>query len=681
MPSTLPPVLLIRRLIQHTLFGVLFVLRAIAVAIIWLAVLPWVTVWTWRMYFSMGESTYVITFFFPSSPYQLLHSPSALWISDQPRPILEEAPTLYQKVPYEPVVTPPKTLLARITTHPTWVTLSADIFTGQIIASLIVLTFVAVFLLREWISQNARPGVFEDEEPLPEDPLPVEVPEQDLLVPVVRMDALPNQPLQVLPREPIPTIQEDHGGIVEAAAMNEAENLEGNDWNRDQDADQPARHRRRIHSLDDEDDEGEEDGEGSSSLTYERRMQRRRLRANRAANAARRRMFPLQSTPSPSSSPGPLILPDENVNFEFTFTTPPVPSTSTSAVKDESPHHINRLQPRRSLSEPRWSPNYSTEFNTGSSQQSSFNFPPVPSEAANSNPSPNSFSFNLQQPPLLTPIENPTPLLATSASSSSFRRPQLPSTTFNINGSRVVSPLGSPSLATYCAPEELEGEAWPSGDGYFHDGERGDSQDENQQEEAGRVNGGGGTERVRRLGKAKEEGDEVEKVRGETTDIPIDVEKEGDDTDLGIEPEFRRYFADDVGFEIEGEENAQETKDDHAPGLQVLTDSSDSDSDEDDEDEGPGDAHRNLADHGMFDDAEEDDGEDDGLFDDDGQWEAVEFEDGEEILGQEGFPDAFANAEGGAGNGAREGNNEGLELNEDGDGNVEDDMEGAMEGR
>lgn len=64
MPNTLPPVLLIRRLIQHFLFGVLFVFRAIAVTIIWLAVLPWVTVWTWRMYFSMGESTYVITFFF-----------------------------------------------------------------------------------------------------------------------------------------------------------------------------------------------------------------------------------------------------------------------------------------------------------------------------------------------------------------------------------------------------------------------------------------------------------------------------------------------------------------------------------------------------------------------------------------------------------------------------------------
>lgn len=46
---------------------------------------------------------------------------------------------------------------------------------GQIIAALIVLTFVAVFLLREWVSQNARPGLFEDPMDAPlhvEDPVP-----------------------------------------------------------------------------------------------------------------------------------------------------------------------------------------------------------------------------------------------------------------------------------------------------------------------------------------------------------------------------------------------------------------------------------------------------------------------------------------------------------------------------
>ena len=46
--------------------------------------------------------------------------------------------------------------------HPMYRAISSDIFSGQIIASIIVLSFVAIFLLREWITQNARPGVFED---------------------------------------------------------------------------------------------------------------------------------------------------------------------------------------------------------------------------------------------------------------------------------------------------------------------------------------------------------------------------------------------------------------------------------------------------------------------------------------------------------------------------------------
>lgn len=58
MPSSLPFVLLVRRIVQQTFLGILFVIRAMAVSAIWLGVLPWVTVWTWRMYFSMGEATY-----------------------------------------------------------------------------------------------------------------------------------------------------------------------------------------------------------------------------------------------------------------------------------------------------------------------------------------------------------------------------------------------------------------------------------------------------------------------------------------------------------------------------------------------------------------------------------------------------------------------------------------------
>ncbi|KAF7289096.1 RING-CH-type domain-containing protein [Mycena chlorophos] len=168
MPSRLPPVLLLRRVAQQAFFALLFALRGVAVAAIWLAVLPWATVMTWRMYFAMGDST-------------------AWWISDTPRPT--ESPQYHS--PFHmffyaesTAVPPPDTLVGRVAAHPLWQSLSADIFTGQIIASLVVLTFVAVFLLREWISQNARPGVFEDDEqqqqqqeqPMPAAPEPAPAP-------------------------------------------------------------------------------------------------------------------------------------------------------------------------------------------------------------------------------------------------------------------------------------------------------------------------------------------------------------------------------------------------------------------------------------------------------------------------------------------------------------------------
>ncbi|KAJ3571047.1 hypothetical protein NP233_g4020 [Leucocoprinus birnbaumii] len=164
MPPRLPTILLARRLSQHVLLAIVFVLRAIAVAFIWLAVLPWVTVWTWRMYFSMGEST-------------------AWYISNLERQPGNDPTQYYQKISYDSSTPPPQTLIGRITSHPIWLALSADIFTGQIIASLIVLTFVAVFLLREWISQNARPGVFEDEELFPDMPPAVNDPPPQIPAP------------------------------------------------------------------------------------------------------------------------------------------------------------------------------------------------------------------------------------------------------------------------------------------------------------------------------------------------------------------------------------------------------------------------------------------------------------------------------------------------------------------
>ncbi|THU92959.1 hypothetical protein K435DRAFT_967467 [Dendrothele bispora CBS 962.96] len=173
MPSRLPPVLMVKRLLQQIFHMILLGLRAIAVVFVWLALVPLITVWSWRMYFSMGET-------------------AAWWISNRPRPPSGSAisdeypfnPIVYHLLQYYPPFTnfstnlfptldmhsdnsTVNTVFGRTINHPTWIALSADIFTGQIIASLIVITFVAIFLLREWIAQNARPGVFDDNEDVP----------------------------------------------------------------------------------------------------------------------------------------------------------------------------------------------------------------------------------------------------------------------------------------------------------------------------------------------------------------------------------------------------------------------------------------------------------------------------------------------------------------------------------
>ncbi|KAF8629103.1 hypothetical protein AX15_003588 [Amanita polypyramis BW_CC] len=179
MPSALPAPLLLRRLAQQVLYGALFGIRAIFVATIWLAALPWLTLLAWRFYFAMGEAT-------------------AWWISNRPRSESDEIASLFYYVVSADNSNPlPTSFLSWLMAHPLWRDLPADIFTGQIIASVIVLTFVAVFLLREWISQNARPGVFED------DDFPVEEqPPQP-----IRGGIAPPPPLPPPPIQPRPAIQ------------------------------------------------------------------------------------------------------------------------------------------------------------------------------------------------------------------------------------------------------------------------------------------------------------------------------------------------------------------------------------------------------------------------------------------------------------------------------------------
>ena len=56
MPKQIPLILFLRKFIQKVFWGIVLGLRGIMVVTIWLAILPYVTVWTWRFYFVMGEN-------------------------------------------------------------------------------------------------------------------------------------------------------------------------------------------------------------------------------------------------------------------------------------------------------------------------------------------------------------------------------------------------------------------------------------------------------------------------------------------------------------------------------------------------------------------------------------------------------------------------------------------------
>ncbi|KAJ3557499.1 hypothetical protein NM688_g1443 [Phlebia brevispora] len=165
MPSRLPLLLLGRRLAQQSGYALIFALRAVLVGLLWLAFLPWATIWTWRMYFTMGNST-------------------AWWISNRSRPQphlsrpLNVTSTLNDTLSSASINSTSATSISFFS-HPVVRAVSADIVAGQIIATVIVIAFVAIFLLREWISQNARPGVFDDGDAAPpeEAPAPAPVPQ------------------------------------------------------------------------------------------------------------------------------------------------------------------------------------------------------------------------------------------------------------------------------------------------------------------------------------------------------------------------------------------------------------------------------------------------------------------------------------------------------------------------
>ena len=524
----------------------------------------------------------------------------------------------------------PKSFPARLMAHPLWLSLSADIFTGQMIASLIVLTFIAVFLLREWISQNARPGVFEDEEALPDEPPAVEplnpppVPEAP-----VQQDQVAAQPQPQTPT-PIPLPQQLDATQPDAPQIEEVEAIviDSDRWFTPQTPSiqhksQKKKSRARDSDTDDERMfESEDDASPQQRGLNKRKMFHRRIRVARTTAARRRSFTPLQKSSTP------LAVPEQKAKFNFTF------KASSAPLTPEESYYL---------------PN--------------FNVPSGPSDANNDSASSPFPSVALHPPTADIPFslrrwhETTANRSGSSISLSYPPRPTLPTATRSLPSSGSNSPFlfspgrtsaDSPSLVTYRPPEELQAEAGPS-DPSGHLNQRKEYFDDevDQELEAG--------------GKESEEEYAYRSLSQEHGRYFRDPDDTGSDEEEVEEIPDRLSIQEflDIDFGQDAEEG--EDVNDQARQLDGPAD----DDEEEDED-----------DDGIFHDGEEEDEEPDaGEFD---QWDDNEA--AEAIRPQAAPMDAAAGALARAGNEVGEAAPAAAPVADNEEANAEDDMEGAMEG-
>ncbi|KAG0209301.1 hypothetical protein BGX28_010404 [Mortierella sp. GBA30] len=157
MPETLPKWMLAKKAVDTLAIGIRIILRAILVATIWLVILPYFTIWIWRLYFWVGD-----WFAFSANGLGVPIKGSAnITASNNVTESLLE---------YEQTDSFTRFVHRTISPEYSWFSkFVLDCFDGQIVSAVVVVVFVAVFLLREWVLQNQDP---EGED------IPVVIPEQ-----------------------------------------------------------------------------------------------------------------------------------------------------------------------------------------------------------------------------------------------------------------------------------------------------------------------------------------------------------------------------------------------------------------------------------------------------------------------------------------------------------------------
>ncbi|KAF9546274.1 hypothetical protein EC957_009887 [Mortierella hygrophila] len=148
MPDTIPFWILTKRLIDTLAKGIKLILRAILVASIWLAILPYFTIWIWRLYFWVGD-----WFAFSANglgvPNMYIQNATATAATNASEKLAGSGNAAEELGSFTRLVQqtiPPE--------HKWLSTLILDCFEGQVVSAVVVVVFVAIFLLREWVLQN-----------------------------------------------------------------------------------------------------------------------------------------------------------------------------------------------------------------------------------------------------------------------------------------------------------------------------------------------------------------------------------------------------------------------------------------------------------------------------------------------------------------------------------------------
>ena len=573
---------------------------------------------------------------------------------------------------------------------------------------------MAVFLLREWISQNARPGVFEDEEVLPEEPAPQQPLANQMVFgpipppgqPPIRLQfPAPQVRRQLPPLPPIQQLAPPRGNNGELAvlhqrmdallamdtqhanrqAFNPVDAANPDRWTlvNENDDSLNRRQKKKKNRAKTSDPEEEDEDE---ALRYrkkidpeeeaKRKMFHRRIHIARTT-AARRRVFTKRgqsSTPSPPVVPGSSQ--SQQSTFDFTFKAPSLETSEngTAQTSHAGPSTSSSIHTRLSQEI-----TVSSEINASPSREASMNLPnSLFTSSTSTEPSKTSSeekvgtpvspfpSVSLQPPSGGIPFalrkwDSPPP--GSPPPPAYPARPPLPTITLPRSGSASPfiftpgrTPVDSPSLATYRPPEELEAEA--GSPGYFDFEDKRETREDNPGQEFELQ-----TAKARGKKRQAEEEDQLNLGNDGVDDISDSSSDLDEDLVLmDMEAEHNQYFGDDPDPKPRMREGT--------PRPKPLELSSDTDSD------GSDDADNDAE---VFREAEEDEIQDEGFAFDEGAWEDAD-DDVAVNQGPEVQPEPGAVPADGAVQPGEAPNAANVDPNDEVDGNVEDDMEGAMEG-